>query len=455
MASAFATSSATSASSSSFRRLAGRIVFPFPLGGMGYAAMCLLIMLLSLLQSKWWLSWPPAVWNDVEIRMRESQLAGSLVAGAYAAMQARAFGVNSVLSPPSAGRGVTRRVCRVCALSWLGCVVPYAVGFVPLIVVTAKAQGLARCDVLALASILLGVGMWPVIAFLIGVLTSRLASYLSLSVALVVITVVSTVPMALSVNSTGRSYLALSARWGLDFPRVGDVTAPVVTWARMAFFAVVTICMVMIAIGVLSVSRLPERLGAACWLVPPAAMVALVIAMQPNIVAPDPRSSAVCETRGDITICVEWYYRRQLPVMMDVDYNAYRLFDPGERHMLIGPGLLGAYSRTIPGMPQPVDRNRWRLNNANIGIALSEREFRSQLVADVAGDLSGDGHQCSAGVDIDKSAARHRLYELMRRKIGGNLVDADFVAWYRRHDKQIRACEWTDDMLEEIAIYER
>lgn len=414
----------------------------------------LIIVVVGLVSSRLCGDWPPRTWHDVAATVRESQLPAVMVSSIAAAVHATVLSKDSIIEPAYGGRPVAKRLARESAVLWCWVSLCYAVGFIPLVVVTSRVATGGRFDVLSYLSVAFGVGTLAVVAFVIaGLVSRRCPRLIAVAVSVGAVAACCAVPVALSTNPVGVSLLALAPYWGLEFPFVGDALSVAVTVSRICFAVLSAVCSVTMMGAWLSRGSMAHRAASLLWLVPPMVMVVVVTSMQPNLVVPDRDARAVCRREGMVLTCVESSYSALLSPVSDAVSDVYERFEPGVPKLVIGAGLHAAFLRDVPGVP---DADGYRIVDVGLGVSDADtpRRYRDMVLGDVARDLSGVS---ACGEASGESAD---IAYLLWRDLESYLRDGEFpddgdagpgmasdpASWYEARREPIRTCSlsWKD-----------
>lgn len=426
----------------------------FPFSGLLLGVLWCTVFALAIFGSDFFRPWPPVTWNDVESRMRESQIPVIIPASFVGAMMVGPLRDDSMIGALYGVRAVPRQILRVCAWIWGTTISAYCCGAVPICYLAWRSLRWDGFSPLPLGVIFASVGMWPVLGLCGAVLLRRLPPIVGGLIVSGILFGLAMIPAAISNNPFGISFLAPSPIWQLPYPFIGDITSPSLNLSRFAVFLMTTACAVVVAIVALNARWHPNGL-AVLHMLPTVVVGVALLMLQPNLVARDSNLRAVCTTVHVSHVCVEHRYQTLLKPIADAVDRGLSRFDPSATITVIGPGLIGAYDRPIDGIP-PTDRRMLALVGVDLGSAGDLYEYEEKLNEDVANILSYSSSCGGDGKTLENQNLQYQLYRwideaLHDRKPGPDSgpfmevgSDARMRSWLQDHDRSIRSCSLTE-----------
>lgn len=422
-----------------------------PVGLARLAMQMLLVLCVTLAGSHLQVTWPPPTWTGFEATFRDTQLGAAMIGACCGAWCVRRFDASSLIAPGIACRPAWRTVGRALVLLGVVNVIAYLLGLAPTWIVTSVQATAGRADSLPLIVVMVDVALWPVCGFLTGtVIRSSLAPVFAICVAELIILL----PVMASNTIPGFSALSIAPVWNLGFPFVGEISHPGTAWARLVL-SVMTGCCMFGAIVALQRQWPSESSGrgrAAVWMAPPALLAAMMLVMQPVLVAPDPGMRAVCQSRTSVTVCVAAAYRRAIVPTMAVAARAARLFPFDGAVTVVGPGMQGWDLHEVPGVSaRALLGRRIVLSDTVVD---DEAGYLQSVADDLAADLSGVNACSDISSEEDSAVGRYARADRLRRRIVSVLLTrhespemSALSAWYAQHRKEISICAVKEEEL--------
>jgi hypothetical protein len=315
------------------RRLAG---WPLPVP-LAVGSLLVFLGTLALTMPRW--AWPYQEWAGTSSEFHETLLFGGPIAAAAATYYAGRLTPRSrIFGRPGGARTpayVVRQQLSAC-LGVLGAA--YLLALVPLVVLTVVRADSGGPDLLVIVVSLLGLGALIALGYGVGVVAgSAWPALLTLIVGF------------LAMQSTGIDHTRFAAVDPVtNFPAVlGRAETVPITFYRGAFFVVVFVCVVAIAID-----RLTAR-GRGWWLSGGSVLLVGVVAVgiavprrwQPAILVEQADAPAVCQRVDSLDYCVHQGHRSQLTAMVAESARLLSVYGPAPAALsrmrdraLAGPG---------------------------------------------------------------------------------------------------------------------